>query len=100
MNRTSMFLYYYVFRNFPTRKQHFISTLSLVQGSYFFLTGVWPIIDIHSFMRVTGPKEDIWLVKTVGALTIAISLVLFMVSKKEESFPRVWCSFWDRAWPI
>lgn len=33
-------------------------------------------------MEITGPKTDIWLVKMVGALTIAISLLLFAMGKK------------------
>jgi hypothetical protein len=43
---------------------------------YIFVTAVWPIIHIQSFMIVTGPKTDIWLVKTVGALLIPISLTM------------------------
>lgn len=31
-------------------------------------------MDIDSFMRVTGPKTDVWLVKTVSVLLIPISL--------------------------
>lgn len=77
-----MLLYYYVFKSFPTRKQSFIRIVALIQGIYYFVTGLWPILDIQSFMAVTGPKTDIWLVKMVGALTIAISLLLFAVAKK------------------
>lgn len=77
-----MFLYYYVFKNFPSRKQNYIRSIALAQGIYFFLTGLWPIVDIHSFMLVTGPKTDIWLVKMVGLLTMAISFMLLMVALK------------------
>jgi hypothetical protein len=49
----------------------------LLQSIYYFLTGLWPLVDITSFMKVTGPKTDIWLVKMVGLLTIAISIALF-----------------------
>jgi hypothetical protein len=49
--------------------------LALIQGPYYFLTGIWCIVDIKSFMLVTGPKTDIWLVKTVSVLIIVISLV-------------------------
>lgn len=79
-----MFLYYYVFKNFPSSKQFFIQTLALVQGVYFFVTGLWPIVDIHSFMLITGPKTDIWLVKMVGALTIVVSLLLLLTAKKKR----------------
>lgn len=45
---------------------------------YIFITAVWPIIDIESFMVVTGPKTDIWLVKTVGALLIPVSITMIV----------------------
>lgn len=44
-----------------------VNTLAL-QGAYFAATGVWSLVHIDSFQRVTGPKTDLWLVKTVGAL--------------------------------
>jgi hypothetical protein len=43
-----------------------------VQAIYFFLTALWGLVDIDSFMAVTGPKADIWLVKTVSVLLIPI----------------------------
>lgn len=42
--------------------------LAVVQGAYYTATGLWPILHMDSFERVTGPKTDGWLVKTVGAL--------------------------------
>jgi len=48
-----------------------------VQSLYYFVTGVWALLDIHSFMIVTGPKTDVWLVKTISVLLVAISLPLF-----------------------
>lgn len=47
-----------------------------IQGIYYLFTALWPIIDIKSFMIVTGHKTDIWLVKTVGALLIPMSLTM------------------------
>jgi hypothetical protein len=44
------------------------------QTVYYLITAIWPLVHIESFMAVTGPKTDIWLVKTVGALLIPISL--------------------------
>ena len=52
--------------------------LCLAQGFYYALTGVWPLIGIRSFMAVTGPKTDIWLVKTVGVLIAVIGGVLLV----------------------
>lgn len=50
--------------------------LIIIQAAYIFLTALWPIVDIRSFMAVTGYKTDIWLVKTVGALLIPVALTL------------------------
>ena len=46
------------------------------QSVYMLLTAIWPIVDIQSFMFISGYKTDIWLVKTVGALLIPVSLTL------------------------
>lgn len=51
--------------------------LLLLQGAFYFLTGVWPIVHIESFLMVTGPKTDLWLVQTVGALIAVIGAVMF-----------------------
>ena len=51
--------------------------LAIGQGVYFFLTGVWPIVSISTFLKVTGPKTDLWLVKTIGALIAVVGGVLF-----------------------
>ena len=50
----------------------------LVQGAYYALTGIWSLVDIDSFQKVTGPKRDLWLVKTVGAVVLVIGAVLLM----------------------
>jgi len=47
------------------------------QAVYYLLTGVWSITNIMSFMAITGPKTDIWLVRMVGLLSISISIQLF-----------------------
>jgi hypothetical protein len=53
-----------------------VSYILLVQGIYWLVTGVWGLVDIVSFMKVTGPKTDVWLVKTVSVLIVVISLSL------------------------
>ena len=54
------------------------SSVALVQGFYFALTGIWPLIHIRSFQLVTGPKRDLWLVKTVGVVITAIGAGLIV----------------------
>src|SRR5437588_12237075 len=39
--------------------------LSLMQGAYYAATGVWPLVSIRSFVDVTGPKKERWLMNTV-----------------------------------
>jgi len=46
----------------------------IFQGLYYLVTGIWPILHVESFMAVTGPKIDIWLVKMVALLSITIGL--------------------------
>jgi len=50
--------------------------VALVQGIYFFFTGIWPILSMKTFLLVTGPKTDLWLVKTVGLILATIGVVL------------------------
>jgi len=53
--------------------------LILGQCAYTLITAIWPLVHIKSFMAVTGPKRDVWLVKTVGALLIPIATCLVTV---------------------
>jgi hypothetical protein len=50
--------------------------VAAVQGAYYFLTGVWPLLDLDSFQAVTGPKADLWLVYSVGSLVAVIGATL------------------------
>src|SRR3954468_18916703 len=47
-----------------------------LQGIYFLVTGLWPLLHMPSFLAVTGPKVDLWLVKTVGVLVTVVGLVI------------------------
>ncbi len=51
---------------------------ALIQSIYYIITGLWAQVHISSFMWVTGPKTDIWLVKTVGVLIIVIGIALLI----------------------
>jgi hypothetical protein len=50
------------------RRLRLIRALALGQGAYYVATGVWPLVSMKSFERVTGPKTDGWLVVAVGGL--------------------------------
>jgi len=57
-----------------------------LQGIYYLTSGLWPILHMSSFEKVTGPKRDKWLVKTVGVLITAIgSTLLFSASREPRS---------------
>lgn len=62
-----------------------IAVLLWMQGLYYLVTGVWPLVSIETFQIVTGPKTDHlptggeadhWLVMTVGVLVTSIALAL------------------------
>ena len=62
----------------------FVFWLGMIQAAYFFATGVWPLVHIRSFMAVTGPKVDIWLVKCVGVLVGVIGIVIGLATGHER----------------
>jgi hypothetical protein len=53
-----------------------IRQLLFAQGAYYAAAGLWPLVHMRSFLGVTGPKSDLWLVKTVALLIIAIGASL------------------------
>src|SRR5205809_5154386 len=61
----------------------------LLQGLYFLLTGLWGLLHIASFMRVTGPKVDVWLVKTVSVLVAVMGAGLLLHSRRERPLPEM-----------
>src|SRR5688572_1280353 len=72
--------------------------LCLVQGFYFLVTGVWPLVSIDTFQAVTGPKTDHlvtgregdhWLVNTVAVLVTADALVLLLATWRGRPSPEV-----------
>src|SRR5437588_3811431 len=65
-----------------------------VQGAYYFVTGVWPLVSIETFQMVTGPKTDHlvtgreadhWLVMTVGVLVAAIAVAMLLAAWRKEN---------------
>ena len=58
-----------------------------IQGWYFLLPSVWPLVHMPSFLAVTGPKTDLWLVRTVALLLISISLTLLTAAYRKEYLP-------------
>jgi hypothetical protein len=61
-----------------------VYTVAILQGLYWFLTGVWPFLHLKSFLIVTGPKEDIWLLYTVSVLITVIGGVLLAAGFRKQ----------------
>ena len=58
--------------------------LAVIQGVFYLATGIWPLLDIVSFQVVTGPKTDLWLVRTVGVLVTVIGAVLLLAGRRRQ----------------
>lgn len=59
--------------------------LARVQGCYYVVTGFWPLLSMRTFVAITGPKRDLWLVRTAGILIGVIGTVLVLAGRR----PRV-----------
>jgi hypothetical protein len=61
-----------------------LATLAFTQGGFYVVTGLWPLVHYPSFMAVTGPKLEGWLVKTVGLLLASIGTTLVLGARARE----------------
>jgi len=61
-----------------------VSPLSVlrVQGGYYLVTGLWPLVHLTSFEALTGPKVDDWLVHMVGLLAAVIGATLLVAVRQ------------------
>ena len=57
--------------------------LARAHGVFNVVNGLWPLLHMRSFERVTGPKADHWLVHTVGGLLVANGLVQLAATSPE-----------------
>ena len=60
------------------------ATVAIAQGAYYLVSGVWPLVSMKTFTAVTGPKTDLWLVRTVGGLVGVIGGVLLAAGRAER----------------
>jgi hypothetical protein len=63
--------------------------LAWLQGVFYLLTGVWPLVSMGTFVAVTGPKVDLWLVVTVGVLVAVIGAVLLLGAWRDRVGPEL-----------
>jgi hypothetical protein len=62
-------------------------TLAGVHAAYFVSSGLWPLLHRPSFERVTGKKQDFWLVRTVGGLAAASGLSMGLAAWRGSRQP-------------
>jgi hypothetical protein len=66
-----------------------LALIAKIQGFYWAATGIWPLVHMPSFLWVTGPKEDLWLVRTVGILIAVVGLVLLSAGFRKRVTPEI-----------
>jgi hypothetical protein len=59
------------------------------QSAFYVPTGVWPLLDMRTFEKVTGPKLDDWLVKTVGGCVAVAGAVVGLAARRNRITPEV-----------
>src|SRR5438067_835911 len=70
------------------RVQLLLRYLAAAHACYYIITGLWSLVSIGTFQKVTGPKADLWLVKTVGVLVTVIGAVIGMAARRPSDKPR------------
>jgi hypothetical protein len=68
----------------PRRRIALWRWIAALQFAYFVITGVWPLVHMPSFLAVTGPKTDLWLVRLVGALIAIIGAAVGLAAWRDR----------------
>lgn len=68
----------------PSPRERLTRLICLVQGWFYVITGVWPLVHYRSFIAVTGPKTDDWLVLTVAGLVLVSGAVLLLAVRRRN----------------
>lgn len=61
-----------------------LSLVAMLQGGYWLVTGIWPFLHLKSFVWVTGPKQDYWLLYTVSVLITVIGGTLLAAGLRKR----------------
>ena len=59
-------------------------TLAWTQGGYYLATGLWPILHLRSFEKLTGPKPEGWLTKTLGGVIAAVGATFVLAAQRKH----------------
>jgi hypothetical protein len=68
-----------------------IKTLLCIEGIFYLLMGLWPLLHMLSFQKVTGPKTDLWLMITVGGFLCVYGLAFLLESRRPVISNSVMC---------
>jgi hypothetical protein len=60
-----------------------------IQSGYYVATGLLPFISRRAFEAITGPKQEWWLVQTVGALVTVIGAALGSAASRGRAQPEL-----------
>ena len=63
--------------------------VALGQALFYVATGLWPVVSMRSFEKVTGPKKEDWLVKTFGLLITVVGLVVGLAGRRNRVTPEI-----------
>ena len=57
---------------------------AIAHGFFCLVTGLWPVVSLHSFEAVTGPKTDHWLLSLAALLLAAIGLSMLIAALRRD----------------
>jgi hypothetical protein len=66
-----------------------VPTLGVVQSAFYVGTGVWPLLSYRTFIAVTGPKRDDWLVKSVGLVIAVVGSIVGFAFGRRRAEPEM-----------
>ncbi|HET8547747.1 MAG TPA: hypothetical protein VFL57_07085 [Bryobacteraceae bacterium] len=67
-----------------------VRLVCVVQGVYYLMRGLWPLVSMDTFVAVTGPKTDLWLVDAVSVLVTVLASVLLFAAARHQITSAIW----------
>ncbi len=61
-----------------------LKAVLLLQGLYYVVTGIWPLVWLESFLWVVGPKPDLFQLRTTTLLITVIGAVLMLGARQRR----------------
>jgi len=58
--------------------------IPFIHSLYLLAAGLWPVLHLRSFIIVTGDKTDVWLVHSVGLLSVALGITFLFAFIKRQ----------------